>query len=150
MKKETKFLKIIVLFMAIFASINVFAYDFEVDGIYYNKNSDGTSVSVTYKSYSYSYWGDVIIPSSVTYNGITYSITSIDYKAFSDCKYLKSVEIPNSVTKISDGAFSNCSGLTSITIPNSVTTIGNTAFYYCSGLKSVEIPNSVTSIGAGN
>ncbi|MGN0207627.1 MAG: hypothetical protein ACI4BC_10310, partial [Muribaculaceae bacterium] len=47
------------------------AHDFEVDGIYYNKNDDGT-VSVTYKGSAYNeyadeYTGDVVIPSSVTY-----------------------------------------------------------------------------------
>lgn len=50
---------------------------------------------------------------------------------------------------ISDGAFSNCRGLTSVTIPNSVTTIGRIAFYECTSLSSVTIPNSVTSIGMG-
>ena len=66
------------------------AHDFEVDGIYYNKNSDGTSVSVTYKGSSYydysnEYSGAVTIPASVTYSGKTYSVTSIGYAAFECC-----------------------------------------------------------------
>ena len=53
------------------------AYDFEVNGIFYNKN-DGNTVSVTYKNYNYnSYDGAVTIPTSVTYYGKTYSVTSI-------------------------------------------------------------------------
>ena len=104
------------------------AHDFEVDGIYYKKNSDGTSVSVTYKGFSYNsydneYSGAVTIPASVTFSGKTYSVTSIGNAAFYDC-----------------------SGLTSVVIPNSVTSIGNSAFRECRGLTSVEIPNSVTSI----
>ena len=67
--------------------------------------------------------------------------------AFSDCRSLTSVTIPNSVTRIGDWAFNNCSALNSITIPNSVTTIGQAAFEYCSALTSVTIPNSVTKIG---
>ena len=80
------------------------AHDFEVVGIYYNDNCDGT-VSVTYKGSSYNeytneYTGDVTIPSSVTYSGTTYSVTSIGDKAFGECSGLTSVSIPNSVTSI--------------------------------------------------
>ncbi|MBR6845850.1 MAG: leucine-rich repeat domain-containing protein [Bacteroidaceae bacterium] len=131
-------------------TILTWAYDFEVDGIYYNKNSDGTSVTVTYKSTSYkSYSGSVTIPSQVTYSGKNYSVTRIGNQAFLRCTSLTSVTIPNSVTSIGYYAFYGCSGLTSVTIPNSVTSIGYYAFYKCSGLTSVTIPYSVTSIGGG-
>ena len=128
------------------------AHDFEVNGIYYSINSDGTSVSVTYKGSSYSsysneYSGAVTIPATVTYSGKTYSVTSIGDAAFCRCSGLTSVVIPNSVTYIGDDAFQDCSGLTSVSIGNSVTSIGWHAFRECSGLTSVEIPNSVTSIG---
>lgn len=128
------------------------AHDFEVDGIYYNINSDGTSVSVTFKgssydSYSNEYSGAVTIPATVTYSGKTYSVTSIGDSAFDGCSGLTSVKIPNSVKSIGKYAFYGCSGLTSVEIPNSVTSIGEGTFWYCSGLTSVVIPNSVTSIG---
>ena len=129
-----------------------YAHDFKVNGIYYNKNADGTSVAVTYRGNSYNeysgeYSGNVVIPSSVTYSGNTYSVTSIGNSAFKGCDGLTSITIPNSVTSIGDYAFHWCDGLTSITIPNSVTSIGNSAFSGCSGLASVTIGNSVTSIG---
>ena len=138
---------------------NLSAYDFKKDGIYYNyKNgSSGASVSVTYKSVDYydyggsyyisDYTGNVIIPESVTYNGKSYSVTSIDYYAFENCSSLTSIIIPNSVTSIGGYAFSGCTGLTSITIPNSVTYIDNGVFTGCSGLTSITIPSSVTFIG---
>ena len=88
-----------------------------------------------------------MIPSSVTYSGNTYAVTSIGNLAFYDCSGLTSVTIGNSVTFIWDGAFYKCSGLTSISIPNSVTFIDDNAFWGCSGLTSVTIGNSVTSIG---
>ena len=122
------------------------AHDFEVNGIYYNINSDGTSVDVTYKGSSYysydnEYSGAVTIPASVTYSGKTYSVTAIGLYAFYNCSSLESVEIPNSVTSIGSSAFEDCSGLTSVSIGNSVTEIGEDAFYKCSGLKKVEISN---------
>ena len=86
------------------------------------------------------------IPETVTYQGTTYSVTSIRLWAFEDCSSLTSVTIGNSVTSIGWQAFSGCISLTSITIPNSVIYINKEAFLNCSSLTSVTIPNSVTYI----
>ena len=132
----------------------VAAHDFEVDGIYYDVTNDiNKTVEVTYRgsdssSYDDEYTGSVVIPESVTYDGTTYSVTSIGWRAFENCTGLTSITIPNSVTSIGFDAFNDCYGLTSITIPNSVTSIGKSAFYDCTGLTSITIPNSVTSIGS--
>ena len=119
------------LTMALLA-LTATAHDFEVDGIYYNIN--GTEATVTYKGsseYEYinEYTGSVNIPATVTFGGTSYSVTTIGSDAFSYCRGLTSVTIPNSVTAIGDYAFYECSGLISFSIPNSVTTIGKSAFY---------------------
>ncbi len=123
------------------------AYDAQIDGVYYNLDADAKTAEVT--SGDSKYTGKVTIPSTVTYNDVTYSVTKIGNWAFYNCSGLTSVTIPNSVTSIGWDAFSDCTGLTSVTIGNSVTDIGRGAFYNCSGLTSVTIPNSVTSIGSG-
>lgn len=74
------------------------------------------------------------------------SLTIIERCTFDSCRYLQSVDIPDSVTKIEDYAF-NGSGICSIVIPNSVTSIGDYAFSYCKNLRSITIPESVTHIG---
>lgn len=125
----------------------VSAYDFEVDGIYYNLNVNDKTASVTFSSTSTKeYVGDIKIPSSVTYSNQNLPVVEIGRMAFIQCYDLESIEIPNSVTSIGNEAFSECTGLTSIIIPNSVTSIGNYAFYRCKGLNSITISNSVTSI----
>ena len=91
--------------------------------------------------------GEIVLPKSISYNGNTYSVTSIGGGAFWDCSGLTSITIPNSVTSIGDSAFRSCSSLTSIVIPNSVTSIGDRAFWYCDSLTSINIPDGVTSIG---
>ena len=129
------------------------AYDFEVDNIYYNILSNNPhEVEVTYKfNYWYapnSYSGDVVIPSTITYSGVTYHVTAIGDEAFSgDGHYVKSVTMPNSITAIGKKAFSSLWDITSILIPSSVLTIDDEAFEDCQKLESIDIPENVTSIG---
>lgn len=59
--------------------------------------------------------GDLIMPSSVTYKGINYNITSIGKETFKGRKRLTSITIPNSVKSIGDFALEHCRSLTSIT-----------------------------------
>ena len=117
MKKIIKEFWILAILLSV--AFSGYAYDFEVDGIYYGKNRDGKTVYVTYKTTSYnSYSGSVVIPSTVTYSGTTYSVISIGYEAFYGCSGLTSVNIGNSVTSIGDGAFYGCSKILSFTSQN--------------------------------
>ncbi len=126
-------------------SLQAMAYDFSYTHqgktLYYDITS---SNSVKVAACDTTVNGDVVIPSSLEYNGTTYSVTSIEAWAFYGCSGLTSVSIPNSVTTIGRNAFSYCSGLTSVTIPNSVTYIEAWAFYDCSGLTSIDVASGNT------
>ena len=89
------------------------AYDFEVNGIYYNILSmSDLTVEVTKGDNKYS--GEVIIPSTVSYKSKTLTVTSIGSYAFEACSSLTSITIPNSVTSIGSFAFYGCDSLASI------------------------------------
>ena len=134
--------KLFSFLFAIVASIGTMFASVTINGIAYELN--GTTATVVSGG---NYTGTIVIPASVTYNEVVYSVTSIGGLAFYKCSSLTSVTIPNSVTSIGDNAFAYCSGLTSVKIPNSVTSIGDYAFFNCRSLTSVTIGNSVTSIG---
>ena len=133
--------------------LSAMAYDFEVDGIYYNISRWEINVcEVTYKecdnkNYVSDYTGNVTIPETVVYNGVTYPVRSIGAYAFSGCSSLSSVSFPESLTSIGDNAFSGCSFLSSVEIPSSVISIGDAAF---SGAVDFVMLKSETPVAVGN
>lgn len=143
------------LIAMLLCNTSLFAYDFKVDGICYDiTSSTDNTVKVTYhdyKSYQYNnyteYSGSVVIPESVIYSDVTYSVTSIGEGAFYGCDDLISVEIPNNVLHIGNKAFYSCSGLTSMEIPDSIISIGDCAFMWCDALAYIVIGNNVTNVG---
>ena len=158
MNKKTHFLSILlVTLFTIAVSHSAAAYDFMVDGLCYDINEDGVTVTVTMeyppnKTIPGTVEGSTLnIPATVTYEDHTYTVTAIGWSAFSGYSILTEfnitrVIIPNTVTSIEGWAFNSCTGLTSVEIPNSVTFIGYGAFVACTGLTSIFIPRSVTTI----
>lgn len=129
--------------------INVEAYSFSVDGIYYNVlSSTYKSVSVTFANNKYaSYSGNVVVPSKVTYNGVAYTVVSIGSRAFCNSEALNSVELPNTVTSIGDEAFYFCKSLKTVNLPTSLESIDEGAFYYCTSLESANMAGNLQIIG---
>lgn len=123
--------------------------------IYYTVIWNTDSVYVSRQNYttgtpSYSNLaGDVIIPSTVSNMGNTYTVAYIGPYAFSQCAEMESITLPNTIRSIESSAFNYCTGLTSIIIPSSVKTIGDYAFSNCQNLTSIVIPSSVKQIENG-
>ncbi len=140
--------KLLLPFCLLLTTLSSMAYDAKINGIYYNFS--GNSATVTYETNSYnSYSGNVTIPEKVSYNGNTYSVTTIGKSAFRNSTGLTSVTMSNNITNIEDYAFRGCSGLKSITIPGSVRNLGEESFRGCSGLTSVTISDGVMYVSYG-
>ena len=91
--------------------------------------------------------GNMILPSTVTYQSETYTVTAIDDAAFYECEGLTgTLVIPGSMTDIGENAFQACTGLNEIELQEGVTTIWHSAFYSCSGITSVSFPNTLATI----
>ena len=164
--------KLLALTLALVASVSSFAYDempdFQVDGLYYNF-LEGDNVEVTHpyipvvpvenvasntkkKSHAISaddYYNltNLVIPSTVTYEGKVYKVTRIGFDAFNQCDKLTFVDIPSSVKTIGVGAFNFCSSLTSITLKEGLEHIEWNAFEDCRSLENITFPNSLKTIG---
>lgn len=105
-----------------------YAYEFEVDGIYYCYDVYGNAV-VTHGDKKYT--GKIKIPSEVKWNGKKKKVVEIGDYAFHSCYELKSVSIPSSVYYIGRFAFDNCYLLEEVNIPNGVEAIKVSAFFNC-------------------
>ncbi|MDE6266505.1 MAG: leucine-rich repeat domain-containing protein, partial [Muribaculaceae bacterium] len=94
---------------------------------------------------------DVIIPASVTKDGVEYAVTSIDNTAFKDSELLMSVVIPETIRNIQAGAFANCPILTKVNY-NAIEAIcddnaaDNPVFANCPKLNDIEIGESVITL----
>ena len=88
--------------------------------------------------------GKVVIPEAIE----GYEVKWISSYAFSSCKNITEITIPDSVTEIGNSAFSGCTSLAEIVIPDSVTEIGEFAFSGCTALLKVVLSKNMTAIEA--
>ncbi len=144
MKKILSVILALAMFFGVFSSVAL-AADTETtvestEEMYtYTVLSDG-SISISL------YTGEeecVVVPGEID----GYTVSTIGQKAFYNCVYSKSVELPDSVTTIETSAFENCIALESVLL-KSVVSIGSKAFYNCIALKTVETGENLSSIGS--
>lgn len=141
---------------------NAIANDFGVGNWIYDIISN-TELTVRIVGMSSSMSGTVDIPSSVTYNGVTFTVTEIGNKgSFYNPIYIHNsqsylynattINIPNTITSIGDSAFACVTGmaLQTINFAGSVSFIGAHAFDGCSNLTSINFNSSAPpSFGVG-
>ncbi len=164
--------KLFAIFTLMVLATSASAYDFSAvcpsgQTLYYTVLSlSEQTVALTYYEYYNAGWeqwetyyygapeapsGDLIIPETVQYHDIQFTVTKIGANAFRYCN-ITSVVIPNSITTIGQGAFYTIDfegyGLIGeLVLPENLQSIGYEAFCWNTRLTKVTIPNSVKVIG---
>ena len=129
-------------------TLAVNAADFVVNGIAYNALSL-TELTCEVTSNSTPYSGNIEIPTTVSYQNRTFTVTGIGEKAFSGCNNLTSLILPNTLNVIGSYAFENCNNLKSLSVPGSVMSIGGGAFEGCQNMKKLRLEDGVPTLTTG-
>lgn len=83
--------------------------------------------------------GEVVIPEAID----GHTVTAIDYDAFKDCTWIKSVFLPPTVEIIWDRAFMGCTGLETVTFSEGLKRLSSSSFYGCEKLTEVSLPKTI-------
>lgn len=143
----------IALFVVLFGmtgTAKVYAQMFTEDNLNYTVNYGTETVTLKGHVNGTAAAGTLTIPTTVTHDGTTYTVTMIAREAFKDCiRLIGDLVIPNTVTTMGDGAFEGCTGFYgSLTIGDGLTAIPNFAFFRCGFHGTLTIGNSVKEIGS--
>ena len=90
--------------------------------------------------------GQLVIPSTVTSGGTTYTVTAIDKMAFLQCYELTAVTVPGTVVTIGMRAFAEDTLLATATLSEGVQRIDMMAFFMCSSLATINLPTTLQRI----
>ena len=118
---------------------------FEVDGIVYEPLSANTA-AVTYKNdaANSAYTGHIVIPDSVTYMSITYTVPEIGESAFRAAD-VDSVTLGGNIAVIREWAFAN-SAIKTLNLNEGLSTLSENSLSDCSALRSLFLPSTMTEI----
>lgn len=131
------------IFSVLSFTFSTWARDFTIDGTTYTiTDSISKKVKISVSDIS----GSFSMPSAVTNNNVSYTVTSIGDYAFSGTD-ISSVSIPSTITSIGAGAFYDCPWLNVVSISSSVDSIKYKTFDSCARLVYINIPSSVKYIG---
>lgn len=126
-------------------SMASYAYDFEVDGLYYNLLSASEK---TCELVGCSELTTVLdVPATVQMKNVVLSVTQMDNTGFVQKKSLTDVNFSNSLlTSIPSNVFNGCTNITSVELSSRITQIGEKAFCGCP-ISNLIIPTNVLHIG---
>ena len=132
--------KLLLFVLILCATVTTYAQSIMYNNIYYNITSP-TTVEVGQNA---GFKGDAVIPSTVSYENVTYTVSRIGNNAFKCNDAITSIVIPKTVTSIGAGAFDFCIWLNSISIDwDSPLAINEGLFSSCDDRTTLYVPKGV-------
>lgn len=110
------------------------------NGIQYEISADGEGYAVSWVGQC----KDEVVVVPDTYEGKP--VIGINFGAFSMCRWITHIYLPDTITYIGDFAFEQCESLVYVDLPQNLLEIGKKAFFRCSSLESVVLPQNVKSL----
>lgn len=176
--------KLLLLFagMSLAASPGAFAEGTAVGDFNFVLNKTAKTATLTFQSLASStpnypeLSGEVVVPATVTSDGVDYTVTGIKYRAFYNCQNITKITLPPLSTTVSynsntgrffDGctaleevifdtegtfttlpaySFVGATALKRVTLPAGITTVSTNAFQNCAALESIALPSGTKKI----
>ena len=118
--------------------VGLHAESVQIGDLYYNLNTTDRTAEVTYENTTSSNYSslpaDVVIPATVKYRNVDFSVISITDRAFANCKVIQSISIPGTVNTIGSATRSD----------------DYKPFYGCTSLKSVKFEDGSQPLKMGS
>ena len=109
----------LLFFTTLLIALNLQAHRVRVDGVLYWLDQGEYTARTENELSGSTYTGDIVIPSTITYEGVEYTVTEIGSYTFAEST-ITSLTLPNTIKKINAYAFENCTTLEELVVPNSV------------------------------
>lgn len=146
MRISTRLFTVLAVGAAAMSFQSAFAQSFTVDGINYEViSAEDKTVQIVKKTPAYE--GDIVIPATVSDEGVEYTVTEVGASAFEGARYLTSVKLPDGIVKFNKYAFYNCAKLTTLNLPAELVSMESYALAECQILAELNLPEKLESIG---
>lgn len=146
----------LVLTLALFMGMGAAAQTFLYEGICYKATGNKLKILDLHPAKSKDipkpengtlpdqYSGDVVIPESIVYNGVTYTVSEVGSTAFKESA-ITSFTFSSTITKVGKGIFQGCTQLTNVHFSTGLTQLGQNMFNGCSALSEISLPGIFNS-----
>ena len=132
----------IALVLSLFFNMGAFALDVTINGINYTLDVSSRTASVAGSSME-----NIVVPETIYYDDVIYTVTAIGSYAFGN-KTIISIKTGNTIKTLGNQAFAGATNLQIVDFGNALERIDAFCFQGCKNLKYIVLPKSIINIGS--